>query len=339
MNFARPEALFLLFGVPALGLFFLLAAAAGRKAVARFGDPALLFRGGAAVAPVRRAFKAILALLAFGLLVVALAGPRWGATREKIERKGVDVVVVIDTSQSMLAVDVLPSRLIRAKQAIEKLIDLMRGDRIGIVIFSGSAFTFCPLTLDYGAARMFVDLIDTTLVPDPGTDIPDALRQAAQNFNPNSDKHKVVILISDGENLESEGEDDPVKAAEELKKQGVVIYTVGVGDTRGASIPIETQGGVIDKTSVNGEIVITKLDENMLRKIALAGGGKYRRLDNQATGRELADIYAGIAKLEKTTFEEEYQVHYEERFQWFVGAALLLLALEVIIPERQRKKA
>jgi len=339
MNFARPGLLYLLAGGPVLAAFFWLSARTGRRAIARFGDPALLFRGGAAASPGRRAAKAVLALLAVSLLAVALAGPRWGATREKIERKGVDIVVAIDTSLSMRATDVVPSRLARAKQAIEKLIELMKGDRVGIVVFAGSAFTFCPLTLDYSAALMFDDLIDTTLVPDPGTDIPAALRQAAENFDPNSEKYKVIILISDGENLENQGGEDEVKVAEELHQKGIVIYTVGVGDTRGASIPLETPSGSVDKTGPHGEIVITKLDENTLRKIALAGDGKYRRLDNSASGRELADIYKGIGGMEKKTFEEEYQIHYEERFQWFVGAALLLLAAEVLIPERRRRKS
>ena len=338
MNFSRPELLYLLLGVPVLALFFWLSARAGRRAIARFGDPALLFRGGAAAAPGGRVVKSILILLAISLLLIAAAGPRWGATREKIERRGVDVVVAIDTSLSMRAADVLPSRLSRARQAIDNLVDLMKGDRIGIVVFAGSAFTFCPLPLDYGAARMFVDLIDTSIVPEPGTNISDALRQAAQNFDPKSDKHKVIILISDGEDLENTQGEDPVKVAEELRKQGIVIYTVGVGETRGVSIPMETPTGSVDKIGPGGEIVITKLDENMLRKITLAGDGKYRRLDNQATGRELADIYAGIGKMEKKTFEEEYQIHFEERFQWFVGAALLLLAVEVLIPERRRRK-
>ena len=338
MNFARPGLLYLLALCPALALFLYLAARAGRRALARFGDPGLLFRAGASVASGRRLAQSALVLLAVALLAVGLAGPQWGATREKIERKGVDVVVVIDTSLSMRATDVVPSRLARARQAIVNLVDLMKGDRVGIVTFAGSAFTFCPLTLDYGAARMFVDLIDTGLVPDPGTDIPDALREAAGNFDPATDKHKVIILISDGENLESAKGEDPAKVAEELHKQGVVIYTVGVGETRGASIPVETPEGQVDKISSKGEIVITKLDENSLRKIALAGGGKYRRLDNRASGRELAEIYAGIAGMAKKTFEEEYQVHYEERFQWFVGAALLLLALEAVIPDRRRKK-
>lgn len=339
MNFARPEALYLLAVAPALAVFFWIAGRAARRAIARFGDPALLFRGGAALASGRRALKSALILAGLAVLVVALAGPRWGATREKIERKGVDVVVALDTSFSMRATDVVPSRLDRAKGAIIKLIELLQGDRIGLVVFAGSAFPFCPLTLDYSAALMFIDLTDTSIVPDPGTNLAGALRAAASNFDANSDKYKVIILISDGEDLEGQDDSDPVKVAEELHKQGVVIYTVGVGETRGASIPMDTPTGSVDKTGPNGDIVITRLDENTLRKITLAGGGKYRRLDNAATGRELAEIYQSIAAMEKKTFEEEYQLHHEERFQWFVGAALLLVLAEVLIPERRRRKS
>lgn len=336
MNLAHPERLYLLVLVPALALFLWVAAVQARKAVARFGSPDLLQRAGMAVSGRMRALKAALMLAAVALIVFSLAGPRWGASREKIERKGVDVVVALDTSMSMLAEDVAPSRMARAKQAIEKLIDLMQGDRIGIVVFAGSAFTMCPLTLDYSAARMFLDVIDTHSVPEPGTNIAEALEEAAKNFTEGSDKHKVIILISDGEDIGGKDQADPVKTAEDLAGQGVVIYTVGVGAAKGASIPMETPQGRLDKT-YKGEVVLTRLDENTMRKITLAGSGKYRRLDNSASGDELADIYAGVAGMEKKTFEEMYQIHYEDRFQWFVGAALVLLAIEAVLPDRRRK--
>jgi Ca-activated chloride channel family protein len=339
INFAHPDRLWLLLLVPALLAFLIITARQATRSLARFGNPELLVRAGMSISGRARALKGLLLLLALGFIILALAAPQWGASREKIERKGVDVVVALDTSASMLAQDVAPSRLAKAKSAIQKLIELMKGDRIGIVVFSGAAFTMCPFTLDYDAARMFLDIIGPDTVPEPGTDIPDALAEAAKNFDPSSDKHRVIILISDGENL-AEGKEgqDPVKVAEELHKQGAVIYTVGVGGTKGAPIPQETENGMVDKTDRKGDVVITKLDENTLRKIALAGDGKYRRLDNRATGSELADIYAGIAGMEKKTFAEEYQVHYEDRFQWFVALALVCLALEAVIPDRRRRK-
>ncbi len=338
MNFAHPGVLYLLLLVPALALALIFSARAAKRALARFGNPELLERAGMAVSGRARLLKASSLLAAVSLLIVALAGPRWGATREKIERKGVDVVIAMDTSKSMLAQDVAPSRLAKSKLAVEKLVDMMRGDRVGLVAYAGAAFTMCPLTLDYGAVKMFLDIIDVNTVPDPGTDIADALRQAGQNFEDETEKFKVIILISDGEDLESEGKDDPVKEAEELADRGVIIYTVGVGETRGASIPVETPGGVVDKVDRSGNVVITRLDEDSLRKIALAGGGKYKRLDNRASGEELADIYKSIAGMEKKTFEEDYRVSYEERFQWFLGAAFILLALELVIPDGRRRK-
>ncbi|HUT55511.1 MAG TPA: VWA domain-containing protein [bacterium] len=339
INFAHPERLYLLLLAPALAIFFLAAMRMGRRALGRFGNPELLMRAGMAVSMRGRAAKALLVLVAVCFIVLALAAPQWGATREKIERKGVDVVVVLDTSASMLAQDVAPARLAKAKNAIQKLVELMKGDRIGIVVFSGAAFTMCPLTLDYDAARMFLDIIDEKSVPEPGTDIPDALEEAAKNFDRSTNKHKVIILITDGENLEQgrEGK-DPVKVAGDLHQDGAVIYTVGVGRTEGAPIPLETPNGTVDKTDRQGKVVITKLDENTLRKIALAGDGKYRRLDNRASGTELADIYAGIAGMEKKTFEEQYQVHYEDRFQWFVAIAIACLMLEAVIPDGRRRK-
>jgi len=336
INFTRPWMFWLLAILPALAGFMWAAALARKSALKRFGNPELLERSGTAVSSRMRIMKSVLILCAAALMVIALAGPQWGATREKIERKGVDVMVALDTSSSMLARDVAPSRMHKAKQAIRNLIELMQGDRIGIVAFAGAALTMCPLTLDYNAAVMFLDVMDTRTVPEPGTDLSEALREAANNFVEGSEKYKVLILISDGEHLEDK-EEDPVEVAEDLAEKGVVIYTVGVGSGKGASIPIETEDGVVDKTDRQGEVVITRLDEEMLRKIALAGEGKYRRLDNAATGKELADIYAGIAGMEKKTFEEMYQVHYEDRFQWFVAAALMLVTIEMALPERKRK--
>jgi Ca-activated chloride channel family protein len=331
--------MYLLLILPGIALLLWMAAISGRRALERFGNPELLERAGMAVAVGRRALKALLVIAGMAFLIIALAGPQWGATREKIERKGVDVVIVLDTSMSMLAQDVAPSRIAKSKAAVEKLIDLMQGDRIGLVVFAGAAFTMCPVTLDYDAARMFLDIIDTTTVPEPGTNIPAALLEAAQNFDRSANKHKAVILISDGENLEQSKEGkDPVEVVEELSDQGILVFTVGVGGTRGASIPLETPDGVRDKMDNKDNVVITRLDENTLRKIALAADGKYRRLDNRSSGDELAEIYSGIAGMEKKMFEEEYQVHYEDRFQWFLLAALACLVLEAVIPDRRRRK-
>lgn len=304
----------------------------------RFGNPELLARAGMAIATRVRTTRAVFIILAVTLMVIALAGPQWGASREKIERRGVDVVVAIDTSLSMLAEDVAPSRLKKARQSVARLIDMMKGDRIGIVAFSGAAFTMCPLTIDYNAARMFLDVINTQSVPEPGTNIAEALTEAASNFDEGTNKYKVIILISDGEHLESDKDESPVEVAEELAGDGVVIFTVGIGEPKGSSIPVETTNGLVDKTDRKGNVVITRLDENGLRKVALAASGKYRRLDNRASGDELAQIYAGIAGMDKKTFEEQYQIHYEDRFQWFLGAALLLVALEAMLPDRRRKK-
>ena len=337
MNFAHPDRLYLLALIVPFIIFLWYSVIAKNKALEKFGDPEILERIGMAVRNKFRTFKSILIVSAFILLIIALAAPQWGATREKIERKGVDIVVAVDTSLSMLARDVAPSRLARSKRAIENLIEMMQGDRIGLVAFSGLAMSACPLTLDYSAARMFTEVIDTNIIPIPGTNISDALAQASLSFDKNQKKHKVVILITDGENLEKEG--DPVAKAEELAKEGVIIYTIGVGTPGGTSIPVETKDGVFDKTDNKSKVVITKLDETSLRKIALAGGGKYRRLDNFSKGDELTSIYQSIASMEKKTFDEQYQVHYEDRFQYFLGAAFFLLAVEMFLPERKKRKA
>lgn len=336
MHFAHPDRLWLLMLVPLAAGFLWISAWQAKRALSRFGAPELLARAGMAVSGGRRFLKSILFFSGVVLLIVSLAGPQWGATREKIERKGVDVVVVLDTSLSMDARDVAPSRLIKSKESIVRLIDMMKGDRIGMVVFAGSSFVMCPLTLDYNAARMFLDIIDTGIVPEPGTDIGHALQTASELFPEDAGKHKVVVLMSDGENLESGESGGPVEMAEKLNEQNVRIYTVGVGGPEGTEIPLDS--GTKVKKDREGRTVITRLDEETLRKIALAGEGKYVRLDTRSTGDELATIYKGIAGMDKKTFDEEYQINYEDRFYWFVGFAALFLVLETLIPERKKRR-
>ncbi|MFO8056700.1 MAG: VWA domain-containing protein [bacterium] len=333
MHFAHPDRLLLLLLVPAAAALLWASAWQARKSLERFGAPDLLARAGMAVARGRRALRSVFLLTGLAFLIVALAGPQWGATREKIERKGVDVVVVLDTSLSMDARDVAPSRLLKAKESIIRLVDMMKGDRLGIVLFSGKAMVMCPLTLDYNAARMFLDIIDSGIVPEPGTDIGEALQTASELFTGETEKYKVIVLISDGENLESDDSGEPLEVARKLAEKGIRIYTVGVGESEGSRIPLESGKGF--KEDERGREVITRLDEETLRKIALEGEGEYVRLNSRSRGNELARIYSGIAGMDKKTFEEKYQINYEDRFYWFIGAALFFLVLEMLLPERK----
>ncbi len=336
MHFAHPERLWLLLLLPAAAGFLGIAAWQARKSLVKFGAPELLARTGMAVNHGLRSLRTFFLFAGLAFLILALAGPQWGATREKIERKGVDVVVALDTSFSMDARDVAPSRLIKAKESMISLIDMMKGDRIGIVVFAGKSFVMCPLTLDYNAARMFLDIIDTGIVPEPGTDIGEALKTAADLFPDKTGKYKVIVLISDGENLESDDAGAPLQVAEELSGKGIKIYSVGVGESQGAEIPLADGSRV--KKDRQGRRVITRLDEETLREIALKGEGEYVSLKTRSTGDELSRIYSGIAGMDKKTFDEKYQINYEDRFYWFIGGALLFLVGQFLIPERKLRR-
>ena len=258
-------------------------------------------------------------------MVASLARPQWGARLTKIEEKGVDIVIALDTSKSMLAQDIKPSRLEKAKYELEKLIDILQGDRVGIVCFAGTAFTLSPVTLDYAAARLFLQSISTEVVPEPGTCLSDAIKAAGENFNPNEHKYKVILLLTDGEDHCAEMGMDPLKAADEAKKQGAVIYTIGIGSSEGGPIPeADEAGGVQYKRDQSGAMVMSKLDEETLKKIALATGGKYYH----STEGELKveKIYNEIRQMERKKYGEQTQIEYEDRFQYFLGAAMVLFS-------------
>ncbi|RJP22486.1 MAG: VWA domain-containing protein [Candidatus Abyssobacteria bacterium SURF_5] len=261
-------------------------------------------------------------------LLLGLLGPRWGFHWEDIKRRGVDLVVVLDTSESMLSQDVKPNRLERAKREIYDLVKMVRGDRLGLVVFSGAAFVQCPLTLDYGAFLMFLDYIDTTIVPQKGTNLGEALQVATGSFDEQKRSSKAIILISDGGNLQG----DPKAAAKMAKEKGVRIYTIGIGREDEES-PIPVSSGF--KYS-EGRMVTTKLEDEMLQEIALSTGGAYVR---SVTGDiDLEKIYYEEInqKMEKRELQGARAKRWEERFQWPLWVATLLLALEIVVAERQR---
>jgi Ca-activated chloride channel family protein len=337
MQWAEPDYLLLLLIIPLLIGFMAWRGRKRARDLARFASPALVSMLAQSVSKRRRRIKATLMITAFTLAVIALARPQWGAKPTKIERKGVDMVVVLDVSASMLAQDIKPSRLEKAKHEIGKLMDMLKGDRIAMVPFAGTAFTLCPLTLDYSAASMFLENVEPGIVPQPGTAIADAIRAGMENFDPKERKYKVMILLTDGEDHGQGKEQDPVAVAEEAADQGIVIYTIGIGSTQGTPIPIENeQGEIIYKRDSSGELVMTTLDQDTLQKIALATKGKYYHV---TTGEiELTKIYQDLAQMEKKKFEEKYHIEYEDRFQWPLGLAILALFLEAVLPERRKIK-
>jgi len=245
---------------------------------------------------------------------------------EIVERKGVDVIVGLDISKSMLAQDIAPNRLDRAKFEIGKFIDLLKGDRFGLIVFAGESFVQCPLTLDYGAAKMFLNVVNTDWVQVGGTAIGDAINQAISAFSTQKNKSKVLIILSDGEDQMGNVEEAAQKAA----ALGIKIYTVGVGSESGVPIPIsQGQGSIVYKKDENGNLVMTKLNSMMMEKIAMEGHGKYFHAGNSL---DMSAIYQEIAKMEKNELGSDRMNLFEEQYQWFCAIALLLLLLEFFIP-------
>ncbi len=278
--------------------------------------------------------KFILLVLAYIFLVIGLVDPRIGSKLEKVKRQGIDIYIALDVSNSMLAEDIKPNRLERAKMAISNLIDKLEGDRIGIIVFAGNAYKQLPLTTDYGAAKLFLSAIDNRIVPSQGTAIGAAINLAAASFD--NDKHnKAIVIITDGENHE----DDAVGAAKAAAEKGIKVFTIGMGLPEGAPIPVKDKYGNRSgfKKDKKGNTVITKLNETMLQEIAAAGNGSYARANNAGVG--LTKIYNDINKIQKKEIETKQFTDYEDRFQIYIALAIFFLILEVIIVERKSKWA
>ncbi len=330
MKFGSLNYLFFLWVIPVMVVFYVYAFRKRDKMLALFCGKELVgelvpdFKKG------RRLIKALLILLGIILGIFALTRPQWGFHWEEIKRVGVDVMVAIDVSESMLAEDVKPNRLERAKREVIDLIEMLEGDRIGLIAFAGTSFVQCPLTLDYGACKMFLDYIDTDLIPVPGTAIAEAIRTSLKSFNKRERKSKALILITDGEDHEGE----PIDAAKEAKKEGIKIFTIGVGREGGAPIPLKDGSGGFKKDR-KGDMVITHLDEITLQKIALETGGSYVR---SVTGdMDLDKIYQeGIKQhVEQKQLKSTRKRRWEERFQWFIFFALLFVSVEFFVSERR----
>jgi Ca-activated chloride channel family protein len=329
MKFARVEMLFLIWTLPVLFLVFLYGMKRRKKILARFASVKGLETIAAEARGNRRWLKAVLFLCAMGFMALSLSGPRYGYRWQEVERKGVDIIIALDCSKSMLAQDIKPTRLDRAKRKIYDLLTLLQGDRVGLVAFAGTAFLQCPLTLDYEAFYIFLSSLTPDFLPIGGTDISGAVSTAAAGFDPESNSEKAVILITDGENT---GPDDPVEAATAAQKAGVKLFCIGVGGEEGVPVP-DGQGGF--KKDENGRIAVTKLDENLLKKMAVITGGTYVR---SVTGdMDLNVIYTDEirGKMEKTTLESGKKQVWEDRYQWPLAIAILLLMIEIFLPTRR----
>lgn len=303
-----------------------------RRVLDEFGEKEVVSR----LMPLRSTsnpgWKFALLMLAYIFMVFGIANPQIGSKLEKVERKGSDLVIALDVSNSMLAQDIRPDRLSRAKQALLRLVDKLKGDRIGIVVFAGKAYSQLPITSDYAAAKMFLNTISTEIVPVQGTAIADAISLSMESFK-DDDHGKAIIVITDGENHEG----DAVEAAREAAEKGINVYTIGMGLPEGAPIPEFNSRKQLTgyKKDRQGNAIISKLNETMLQQIAAAGNGKFILASNRSGGLER--ILEEINKLEKTEFETKMFSDYEDRFQYLIAIALLMLVLEFFIFERRNR--
>ncbi|MFN3531571.1 MAG: VWA domain-containing protein [Candidatus Brocadia sp.] len=332
MKYGNLNYLYLLPVIPILILGYIFVFRKKMNDLNTFANRELLQRAGLFLSQKRQWLKATLIIVGILFLIFALVEPKWGYHWEEVEKKGIDIVIAVDTSRSMLADDVKPNRLEVAKREVEDLLNVLEGDRIGLVVFAGSAFTYCPLTSDYGAFRLFLSDVNTNIIPLGGTALAEAIRKGISTFEASSKNHKAIILITDGENHE----DDPLKAAASAKEQGIVIYTVGVGKKDGSYIKIKDESGqerlLKDR---QGQVVKSRLDEITLNKIALETGGLYTPAYGTKWGLE--KIYKdSIAKIEESAYKTQRVKRYVNRYQIPLFIAIVLITLESFLSDRKK---
>ncbi len=279
-----------------------------------------------------RSIRNLLFLIGLCFLVIAASGPMWGKKAVIVKSRGKDVMFIVDISTSMLAEDIKPNRLARAKLELSQLLVGLSGNRIGLIIFSGDSFVLCPLTLDTGACELLIDCIQAGNMPRPGTSLSGAIQQAVKSFEAGENEYKAVVLISDGEDLE--GEIDG--AVSEAKENGLRVFTLGVGTTEGAPIPIRGEDGSLKgyKKDRTEETVITRLNEALMKDIADDTGGEYYRLGNGGTRTD--DLVESIVKMDEKVLAEEEVQSYKERFQYPLLLAFLFFVAEAFLGERRR---
>ncbi len=334
MQFIHPAWFHGFWLIGALVLFFVFAEERKRKLIGRFGEWRTVKFLISGHSDTKSWLKKSLLIFCLSLMVFTLTQPQWGQEKKQLQRKGLDILFLVDTSLSMLAEDVPPNRIGQAKLEMKHFLNLLKGDRIGIVTFAGSGFIQSPLTLDYDAFMLFTNSIQVGYIPDPGTSLSEAIRIALKGFSKKKIKNQVIVMISDGEHHEGD-----VEAAIKLANEAQVrIYTIGTGTKEGAPIPLRSAEGKVSgyKKDRAGEIVITKLNEDLLIKIAKETGS----LNFPATpsGREIDYIYQHMQNLEKQEFKQRVVVERENHFQLFLIFAIIFIVLEMLIDEVKRAK-
>src|SRR5213596_2313380 len=329
MSFGAPQWLWGLLLIPILIALFIRAEQRGLRRLQEFVSARLLPQLAGTVNRPRRVVRFGLQLLGLSLALVSLAQPRWGYTFEDVKRKGLDLLIAVDTSRSMLSNDVQPNRLERVKLVSQDLINELQGDRVGLIAFAGRAFLQAPLTIDYDAVMESINDLDTKTIPEGGTNISEAITLATQSFGKSAVGNRALIIFTDGQELSG----DAIKTAKEAADAGVRIFTVGVGTPQGSLIPITSDNGetAFVKDS-SGQVVKSKLDEKPLREIAQATGGFYLHLENGP--RTMQQIYNdGLAKMQAAEFDVRLSRRPIERYEWPLSGALIVLALSILVRE------
>lgn len=328
INFAQAQYLLLLLLIPVFFLLHALVLKIRRNRIRKFGDEALVSQLMPSWSKSKAWVRLSLFSIGFLFFVIGLSRPQIGAKLREHETKGAEIMIVLDVSNSMLAEDYSPNRLERAKLAISRLVDKLRDDRIGLIVFAGNSFVQLPITTDYVSAKMFLNSISTESVPVQGTAIGEAINTAMRSFSAQSEKSRAIVVITDGENHE----DDPVAAAKQAAELGVRVFTIGVGSPEGKPIPMD---GELLKDK-DGEIVVTRLDEKVLQEVAQAGNGVYVRAGNSEFG--LNPIIDDIKKMDDEKYSSIVFEEFDEQFMYFLGIALFFFVLEMLVGDRRSRR-
>ena len=328
INFAQAQYLLLLLLIPLFFVIQVLVLKLRKRRIRKFGDEALVSRLMPSYSLGKTWIRLALFSIGFAFFSIGLSRPQIGARLKEHETKGAEIMIVLDVSNSMLAEDYSPNRLERAKLAISRLVDKLRDERIGLIVFAGNSFVQLPITTDYVSAKMFLNSISTESGPVQGTAMGDAINTALRSFSLQSEKSRAIIVITDGENHE----DDPVTAASQAAELGVRVFTIGVGSPEGKPIPMD---GELLKDK-NGEIVVTRLDESVLRDVADAGKGLYVRAGTSEFG--LNPVINEIKKMEDEKYSSLVFEEYDEQFMYFLGLALIFFVLEMLVGDRKPKR-
>lgn len=337
IRFANEIVLYGLLIIPLLIVIFILTNYNRRKKLNAFASSFMLEILIPEASRARRIWKFIFSIFSATLLIIALAGPRVGSKLKEVERRGREIIIALDVSNSMLAEDIKPNRLEKAKESLNRLLNELDEDKIGLIVFAGDAYTQIPITNDYGAARLFLNSVSTEMVSKQGTSIGAAIQLAGRSFSPENPesasvntKSRAIIVITDGENHE----DDPVEAAREAAEKGIVVHTIGLGDPAGVPVPL-FPGSRAFRRDKDGNVVVSKLDESTLKQIASITNGYYVRAGNNSSG--LYQLMQKLDEMEEQEYTAKVFADYIERYQYFLGAGILLLLLEFLIMNKKNR--